>query len=271
MVMFKALQHLLPNARAWRTTSEKALRRFLVGLAESADDVREYFGRVYAELWPSSTGSIPEWEDQLGLPPSRITEAQRRERLDGAWKALGGQDPAYIQRVLRANGFDVYVHEWWEPGTQPPVGAHQCVTPRNPLLYIRRSTAPRVQLAACGYSATTCGNISAICGNGVEPAGYPLVNKVQTSRKTYSASCGNVSTSCGNAPATCGNFDGYRLDVVDYLVPLDSTKWPHFLYVGGQTFPEFATVDVDRRNEFEALCLKICPTHVWIGVLVKYT
>lgn len=270
MVMFKALQHILPNGRAWRSTADKTLRRFLGGLSDMPQDVKGHFEDVFDELNPSTTGSLAEWDDQFGLPMSKITEAQRRARMSAAWKAQGGQSPAYIQGILRAAGFDVYVHEWWEPGTEPDVGVHACATPRNPLLYIRRSTAPRVQLAACGYAATVCGNVSAICGNGVEPAGYPLVNKVQKSRKTYSASCGDASTTCGTPSATCGNFDGYRLDTIEYLVPLDSTKWPYFLYIGGQSFPDFATVSADRRNEFEALCLKNCPAHIWVGVLVKY-
>jgi len=269
--MFKVFQHVLPNARAWRLTIDKKLRQLFAGLGAAAQDVRDFFDSVLDDLYPQTTRALDEWEAQFGLPATVLTEQQRRDRLDATWKALGGQDPGYIQATLRANGFDVYVHEWWEPGTEPPVGVKACVTPRNPLVYIRRSTAPRVQLAACGYATTTCGNLPAICGNGVEPVGYPLVNKVQTSRKTYSASCGNLTTTCGNTVAACGNFNGYRLDTLDYLVPLDPSKWPYFLYIGGQTFPGVAQVDTDRRNEFEALCLKICPTQAWIGVLVQYT
>jgi hypothetical protein len=269
--MFNVFQHVLPNARAWRVTIDKKLRQLFVGLGGASQSVRTFFDLVLDDVYPQTTRALAEWEEQFGLPDTGLAELQRRDRLAATWKALGGQDPDYIQATLRANGFDVYVHEWWEPGTEKAVGVQGCVTPRNPLLYIRRSTAPRVQLAACGYATTTCGNLPAICGNGVEPIGYPLVNKVQTSRKTYSASCGNVSTTCGNAPATCGNFNGYRLDMLDYVVPLDPSKWPYFLYIGGETFPDLASVDVGRRNEFEALCLKICPTQAWIGVLVQYT
>jgi hypothetical protein len=246
--MFKVFQHVLPNARAWRLTVDKKLRQLFVGLGDASQEIRTFFDLVLDDLYP---------------------QTKRRDRLDAAWKALGGQDPAYIQKTLRDNGFDVYVHEWWEPGTEPTVGVHQCVTPRDPLLYLRRSTAPRVQLSACGYTTTTCGNLPAVCGNGAEPVGYPLVNKIETSAKTIVASCGNMGTTCGNSVATCGNFNGYALR--DYLVPLDPSKWPYFLYIGGETFPDLAQVPIDRKNEFEALCLKICPTQNWIGVLVQYT
>ncbi|ANO58050.1 hypothetical protein [Shewanella phage SFCi1] len=269
--MFKVFQHLLPNARAWRLTTNKLLRQFFEGLGAASQNVRDYFDLVLDDLYPQTTRALDEWEAQFGLPSTGLTEQQRRDRLAATWKALGGQDPSYIQQTLRDNGFDVYVHEWWETGTEPPVGFKACVTPRNPLLYIRRSTAPRVQLSACGYATTTCGNLPAICGNGVEPAGYPLVNKIETSRKTYTASCGNLSTTCGNAQAACGEFNGCQLDMLDYIVPLDPSKWPYLLYIGGEVFPDLAQVPVDRKNEFEALCLKICPTQNWIGVLVQYT
>ncbi len=269
--MFKVFQHVLPNARAWRLTIDKRLRQLFVGLGDASQDVRTFYDLVLDDLYPQTTRALSEWNAQFALPETGLNEQQQRDRLDAAWKALGGQDPSYIQETLRANGFDVYVHEWWEPGTEMPVGVQGCVTPRNPLLYIRRSTAPRVQLAACGYVTTTCGNVPAICGNGVEPVGYPLVNKIEVSRKTYVASCGNLTAVCGNAVATCGNFNGYRLDMLDYIVPLDPATWPYFLYIGGETFPDLAQIPVDRKNEFEALCLKICPTQDWIGVLVQYT
>ncbi len=269
--MFKVFQHVLPNARAWRLTIDKKLRQLFVGLGDASQAVRDFFDLVLDDMYPQTTRALDEWEQQFGLPSTGITDQQRRDRLAATWRALGGQDPEYIQQTLQDNGFDVYVHEWWEPGTEPPVGVKACVTPRNPLLYIRRSSAPRVPLSACGYATTTCGNVPALCGNGVEPAGYPLVNKIETSRKTYTAGCGNLSTICGGVSASGGNLDGYSLDPLEYVVPLDPSKWPYFLYIGGETFPDLAQVPSSRKNEFEALCLKICPTQNWIGVLVQYT
>jgi hypothetical protein len=269
--MLNTFQHLLPNARAWRLTVDKKLRQFFAGLGQASEAVRSALDLVLADLYPATTRATPEWEKQFALTDSGLTDSQRRERITAAWRATGGQSPRYIQDTLRANGFDVYVHEWWAPGTEPAVGVAQCVTPRNPLLYIRRNTAPRLVTSACGIVTTTCGNVPALCGNGAEPAGYPLVNKVDASRKTYAASCGNVRTLCGNSSASCGNFNGYRLDRYEYQVPTDPAKWPYFLYIGAEVFPALADVPATRRNEFEALCLKICPSHIWIGVLVKYT
>jgi len=56
----------------------------------------------------------------------------------------------------------------------------------------------------------------------------------------------------------------------EYIIPNDPTKWPFFLYIGGENFPDQATVPQARRDEFEDLCLKICPTEQWLGILVTY-
>jgi hypothetical protein len=66
-----------------------------------------------------------------------------------------------------------------------------------------------------------------------------------------------------------GNLEAFALR--EYLIPNDVTKFPFFLYIGGQTFPENAAVQQSRRDEFEDLCLKICPTEQWLGILVTYS
>jgi len=268
--MFKILQHLLPNARAWRTTSEKTLRRFLAGLSDSSDDIRKYFTRVFLELWPQGTGSLAEWEDQFGLPDSGLTEQQRRDRLAAAWKAVGAQDPDYIQNTLRGAGFDVYVHEWWEPGTEPPIGSHACATARNPLLWLRREFTGATLTVDCGEPLALCGEEFALCGNSSDPRGYPLVNKVYQSTPDILPLCGELVAECGEIEALCGNYTAFRESLREYIVPNDPTKWPYFLYIGGETFGDVAQVDPRRKDEFEALCLKICPAQQWLGVLVEY-
>jgi len=262
--MFKVFQHVLPNARAWRLTIDKKLRQLFVGLGDASQDVRTFYDLVLDDLYPSTTRALDEWEAQFGLPTTGLTEQQRRDRLAATWRALGGQDPRYIQDTLQANGFDVYVHEWWEPGTEPPIGSHDCATPRNPLMWLRRSTLPV-------YPAVDCGEPLAECGNGIEPPGYPLVNKVFSSVKDEEVLCGEVDAECGEVDAECGNYLGFRLVAQEYIIPLDPDKWPYFLYIGGEVFGTLAQVDPKRRDEFEALCLKICPTQQWLGIIVEYS
>ena len=92
---------------------------------------------------------------------------------------------------------------------------------------------------------------------------------------------------CGEQPpnqtsvlsATCNAF---LLNDVGYLVnenltrsapppvPDDPAKWPYFLYIGGETFPNTANVSETLRNEFEDLILRIAPAQQWIVTLINY-
>lgn len=237
MIFFRIFKHLLPNARAWRITEKKTLRDFFSGLAGIGEDIKDFNDRIWLDMFPETTREIDAWEEQFGIVNNGSSEQERRNRLSAAWKAVGGQDPTYIQETLQSNGFDVYLHEWWEPGTEPPIGVKACATPRNPLMYLNDSSGI-VYLHACGEPLSQFGEPSAQFGAAISPLGYLLVNKG------------------GNIPI--------------YTIPNDSSKWPYFLYIGGSIFGELAQVDPRRRHEFENLCLKICPTQHWLGMLVEY-
>lgn len=265
-------QHLLPDGRAWRTTVNKRLRQFFEGLTVIPDGVKGSADSIWADLFPGTTDELSDWERQFGLPGNLTDEADRRSRLAATWRSLvGGQSPRYIQDTLQANGFDVYIHEWWEPSTSPTPGAPGAPTPRNPFLWLRPTQNQTKFQVTCGNPAATCGNPAATAGSTLTPPGYPLVNKIFTTRPRYFVTCGNPAATAGNPVATCGEHNGFIDVQKDYVIPSDPAKWPYFLYIGGENFGELAQVSAKRKDEFEALCLKICPLQQWIGVLVKYS
>ncbi len=264
MIFLRIFKHLLPNARAWRITVDKQLREFFEGLSGVGSDVKTFVDEVWLDIFPETTRELGTWENQFGLRDTGLTEQGRRDRLDATWKALGGQDPKYIQDTLQANGFNVFVHEWWEPGTEPAVGIKQCVTPRNPFTVLRNDNIESGLTITCGNPAATCGNPAATSGSSTEPVGYPLVNKLQQSVPKYKVTCGNPAV-------TCGSFEIFHDVEKRYFIPFDSLKWPYFLYIGGETFGDIAQISTQRKNEFEALCLKICPAQQWLGIIVEYT
>ena len=262
-MFFRIFQHLLPNARAWRLTIDKQLRQFFEGLAGTGSDVKNFIDNIWRDISPETTRELAAWEAQFGLPNTLTDEQARRDRIDGEWKALGGQSPRYIQDTLQAAGFDVYIHEWWQlPIVGDPV-------PRNPLTYLNDGASPVQYKAVAGATKAICGNPVAICGASFQPTGYPLVNKI-ISPRVGSIVAGATKAICGNPVAQANNLiTSYAQKI--YLIPNDVTKWPYFLYIGGQNFPDHANVAPSRRNEFETLCLKICPTQQWIGILVDYS
>lgn len=268
MIFLDIFKHLLPNAKAWIITIDKNLRRFFEGLSGLGSDIKEYFDLIWLDIFPASTREIEEGEFQFGLTNNALTAEERRARLDAAWKASGGQDPRYIQDTLQNNGFNVFVHEWWEPGTEPAVGVKQCVDPRDPRMHLRGSTVIFWSVT-CGEPLAQCGEPLAQCGERLGQVGYALVNKFLVKGR-ITISCGRKEALCKKEVMLCGNTVPAFIPRV-YEIPDDPAKWTYFFYIGGETFPELASVDPKRKNEFEALCLKLCPTQLWIGILVQYT
>lgn len=163
---FRALRILLPDARAWRLAKNSAIRRLMRGLAETPTHARGFVDGIFGDLFPVST-RVPElWEAQFGLVAG-TDDATRRKQIDAAWKATGGQSPRYIQDVIQAAGFDVYVHEWWVPGSTPRVA-------RDPRSYTH---VPLIGTVQCGEPTARCGESSARCNRFLANETDYIVNK----------------------------------------------------------------------------------------------
>lgn len=246
MDFLKQIQHLLPNGRAWRLTATKKLRQFFEGLTGLGEDSKEFTDLVWLDAFPDTTRELGLWEAQFGINSDGISTAERRQRLTAAWQAVGGQSPRYIQDTLQAAGFDVYVHEWWDPADEPPVNFLTQVPARNPGAYLSPTFDEEVG------------------------GGYLLVNSLFTSRTVIIPRAGESGIQAGEALALAGNYLSFEDVPKEYAIPIDSGYWPFFLYIGGETFPDLAYLPPERRGEFEELCLKICPAHLWLGLLVAY-
>ena len=210
MTFLRIFKHLLPNARAWYITVDKKLRQFFVGLSSVGEDVKTFFDGVWLDIFPETTRELDSWETQFGLRDTGLTEQERRDRLIATWRALGGQDPTYVQATLRANGFDVYVHEWWEPGSEAAPGVKACATPRNPILHLRREFTGVSLLVECGEVFAACGETTAEAGNSLQPRGYPLVNKVFETIPDIIPLCGEAIAEAGETEILCGNYVKFR-------------------------------------------------------------
>lgn len=247
--MIDVFKYLLPRAKAWFITVDKQLRQFFAGLAAPLiDDVKEMFDTIRNGTDPQKTTDLKRWEYQFGLLDTGLTTQERRDRLEAAWAATGGQSPSYIQGVLQGNGFNVYVHDWWTPGTEPAVSVAGSPTARNPFTYLK---------------ATYPGDTT--------PNGYPLVNIIYETSKNYVNEAGELWMEAGEPLAVAGEYSGFDESIKPYTIPSDTGYYPHFIYIGGETFGTFANVPTTRKNEFEALCLKLCPGHKWLGMLINYT
>lgn len=291
-MFLRIFKHLLPNARAWRITVEKQLRRFFNGLTGIGEDAKLFFDLVWLDVFPETTRELDAWEQQWGLPNTVITEQERRGRLDGAWKAKGGQDPRYLQDTLQAAGFDVYIHEWWELPfcfyvAECGEAVAECGEPAAEAGATIKCELGRIEVfaAECGEAVAECGEPAAEAGAVVDVlfSGEPTprnpfdVLSDSVTFTGYTLSCGAASAVCGGTSAISGASASATGKLLvnkpvkqAYNIPTDSNDWRYILYIGGATYGQKASIPAARREEFEALCLKICPAQQWIGLIVEY-
>jgi hypothetical protein len=238
MLFFRILQHLLPDGLAWRSTTQKQLRSLLEGLSEEPANIRAAFDLVYEDRFPATTRALAEWEREFGLTSSGA-ESERRQQLAAAWQAQGGQSPRYLEDTVRAAGFDVYLHEWWEPGTTPR-------EVRNPHDHTMLPLIGTVQCTPVELDGPLC------TPQFLDDAPQPQCNRWLV-----------------NEPGYLVNLN--LTPVAPPPIPDDSAIYPYFLYWCGETFGDVAEVPATRRAEFERMLLKICPAHLWLVTIVHYT
>lgn len=173
-------KHLLPSGKAWRLVIDRRLRQFFDGMSVEPGDAQDYQDGVWNDFRPFQTTKLDQWEDQFGLLTTLSTDLERRQRLDAEWKALGGQDPRYLQDIVQAAGFPLFIHEWWTPGSNPP-------SARNPNAWIAPSGAGAFIISQLGKPGVQLGRPSTQLGkarklrflltdNLVKPVVWPRTN-----------------------------------------------------------------------------------------------
>lgn len=246
----------LPRSRAFNIIVEKTLRLFYQGLSYP-QYYRDLFDTTYKQLDPQVTDNLARWEDQFYLPSSGVTEQQRRDRLEATWKMTGGQSPAYLQRILRGYGFDVYVHDWWMPDEQI-----LDLTMGSDDAFMGGENA-FMGAQTVEYPVPWDPNTLLVLPY------YPLVNRTSVTQYQQLAMGGEAAFMNGEnafmgslVKTKSGDF---------YPIPADPIKWRGFIYVAAETMPNAATVPLERKAEFEELILSIFPADKWVGVIVDFT
>lgn len=255
--MLNLIKHLLPRNKLFNLIVDRDLRKFFSVLGDAVEDLTvNFFDLIWSDLFPATTRELTAWEQAFGLQRLDLTASERRERLAGLWSATGGQSPRYIQDVLQAAGFDAYVYDHWSNDNP--------YTVRNPF------NAIGGYLYGCGEPIMQCGEPIAQCGEYTGANGYVLVNKIYNIISDIKSLCGEPEMQCGEPEALCGNLTTPVCTRQEYNIPTDTDYWPYFVYIGGATFGEQIALPLSRLDEFEDLCLKICPAHLWIIIFADY-
>jgi len=273
MSMWNIFRHLLPRAHAWRVFFETQIYDFFKGLGQAiVDDPISESDKTTLGVFPEFTEDLDEYEEQFNiLPVEGLTDAERAARIEAAWKAIGGQSPSYIQGVLQKAGFDLYVHDWYDPSYVPP-----------PVLPVIK--------AECGETPMECGEEFAECGNTEDQGiasgeawnpidyivtpGVPyklLINKDYTVSVDFYGECGEPLAECGEPTMECGNYSAINYDETLFYIAPYLSAWYYYIYIGSQTFISAVNVPSERADELEDLVLSLCPTHKKIVLCVNYT
>ena len=241
MGLINTIRHLLPRSTVWNIMFDRPFTRLVKGIAPTMDAARTDSDLVYLDLFPQTTRALDAWERQWSLPASSaLTEQERRDRLEGEWRSVGGQSPHYITTTLQAHGFSVYTHEWWT------IAAHGYPQPRDPRAYLRSEF------------------------NGSDPDGYLICDIIRTSRKVDEIGAGEAWAEAGEDRAVAGYYLEHQVTFVGYTASDDPDDWHTYLYIGGETFPDTVTIPTARRQEFEQLCRKLCPAQHCLVLRVQY-
>jgi hypothetical protein len=243
MSTLDTLRHLLPKSFPWNLVYARDFVSLIKGIVPSLDAARDNADQVWDSLIPDTADdfSLTTWERQFALPTaSSLTTQERRDRLSARWKALGGQSPGYITDTLTAQGFPVFVHEWWV------LAANDYPVPRDPRDYL---------LPAHG---------------GTDTDGILICNIIRTSVKFDEIGDGEAWAQAGEARAIAGYYGGFNISSTTDVYVGPETTHPYYLYIGGSTFPNTVNIPIARKDEFETLCRRICPAQQCLVLRVKY-
>jgi len=279
--LFKTFKHLFPKALAWAFPFDGFLKKYIDGLSETPADIRDFADNVYLDIFPQTTRELELWEQQFNITTSG-TEQQRRDNLAARWIAQGGQGKDYLESVIHKAGFtNVFLHPWFNADGST----------KNPNFFLQSSQIefdfftgkPGLQTGD-GKSQTSgshsqsrfpffTGKLNAQTGDGLtQTAGatIPFAIFLFFTGKPGLQTGDNKTQTAGQLPSPEGFLLVNKGPNISYSVPQILDEFREILYVGAETFPDFADVPADQRDEFERLLLRYLPYSHWRGLLIKY-
>jgi len=152
------LETLLPAGSAWLAKSAGSLEGLIDGLGDSVSDVRDHLVKFARIRDPEQTPILSDLEHEYGVVPNPgLTEAERRELLNGVVYAKPDFGVDYLQSKLDAAGFT-------------ELTVYQNEGPEDPDFYVTGRYA-----CVCGNTVAYCGSSEAYCGYR-SGGGYLLIN-----------------------------------------------------------------------------------------------
>jgi hypothetical protein len=222
-----------PSGHAWKNLPSSILKKVFGVFDTELREAASLIDVVAKDAFADTTNQLDTWEREFGLR-TPATELERRQQLDFTLRSDGGQSLEFIQDTLQAAGFNVWVHSCW--------------VSENPFVV----KDPRAYIDPPEYGTELC--TDNVDWNQPQCTDTPAWGQAQAN---------------GIVGGT-NYFDNITLQD-NYLppVPDDPDAWPFFLYIGGQVFPQYAQIDMDRYDELRRLICKHRPLRHWIVLMVQ--
>lgn len=237
-------KRLFPKGKAFLFVPGGVMDKILLGLAKSEARLLDDMVGIYDSMFPDNENFTEEdainWEKKLGIV-ARVGVSLANRKLAICQKMFYPSSDAprqhylYIQEQLRAAGFDVYVH-------------------LNPL-----GMAPEDALALVDATQhqTTLEHEDT-----VEHSGFGLFASIHSDDLMH-----------GDEVEHGAGYDNIVVNYVD--ADKDATyvfnnNYKFSFFIAGLTYTDFASVSLERKEEFRQLILQLKPMHTQAILYINY-
>jgi hypothetical protein len=245
----KQLTRLLyPTGRAYNMPTGGAFEKLHSGLAQSEGRAVDDADSILFSILPDNTNftvdDAEDWERRLGLITNALVSLDDRKAAIIRKMNHPGDIPArqswdYLQQSLQAAGFDVYIHE-----NIPEQSVFGLLQPFSGTAQQGQAQQGQVQQ---GTVITANSNLFVYLQQGQAQQG-----QVQQGAYVYTNLIANNINESLDAYFNIGS------------------NWRSVFWIGGTNIGDFANVDINRKDEFRQIVLRIKPVQSIAYLLINY-
>jgi len=247
--LIQLTEQLYPTGRGFNIHIGSFIRKMHLALNRSESRLNDNTLDILNGILPDNDSFTVEdatvWEQRLGLITNDAVSLANRKlaiirKLNYPGTIIARQSGGFIESQLRLAGFDVYVHE------NPDL-----ITIEN-LLY----------------------SVSNVAVFGTNNFGSFNFGSIYTEYPNLFGYLNFGSFNFGSANFDERYFKGKVANHIEEI--LDSTfnhqdNWIKTFFIGGENLGEFATVPIERKDEFRQLILRLKPTETVAYLLINFT
>lgn len=240
----KTLRSLFPSGQVFRFFFGNQFRLFIDSLALMPERIITHADLIRDSGIPGyiPDDALSDWENFLNLDPdTTLTDEQRQYRISGKLATIGGQGKDYVQDVLQAAGFPVYVFE--------------NIASTEPSARVYTAALGNFQLGEVELGESS-GRIDPRSLTGTLIYGAPIWE----TWKNYTAALGNFQL----GESQLAEYNGTETIEVEYTIPATASRFIFIWFIcDAAGINHFVDIPIERKTDFKKLVNSIKPLHTW--------